>query len=104
MDYKDKTDEELVEESGRARSIDSAPVEMMRRLKNAIEKLDQNTGRYSRKMVDLTILLFIVTLIQIIISLGVISATYREWIFLSILVLYIIYFVIRRLPTENSKN
>lgn len=65
MSYKDKTDEELVFEAGRARSIDSAPVEMMRRLKNSIEDLNKNTQKYSKVLILLTAIMAIAVLIQI---------------------------------------
>ena len=65
MNYKDKNDEDLVSEAGRSRIIDSAPVEMMRRLKNSIEKLDKNTQKYSKILIFLTIILGILAVIQI---------------------------------------
>lgn len=64
----DKTDKELVFEAGRARSIDSASVEMMRRLKDSIEKLDESAQIYSKILVALTLILVGTGFFQIVIS------------------------------------
>jgi len=64
--YEDKTDERLVAEAGRAREIDSAPVEMTRRLKDSIEKLNRSTKKYSRILIWLTAIMTIAVIIQII--------------------------------------
>lgn len=79
---KNKTDEELVFEAGRAREIDSASVEMMRRLKNSIEKLDsdsietmsqlndsieklnKSTKTYSKVLISLTLVLVGIGIVQ----------------------------------------
>lgn len=73
MDYKNKTDEELVYEAGRARPMDSAPVEMMRRLKNAIEKFDKNSHRLSTAQIVLSFVLLFVAFIQVVVSVLLIS-------------------------------
>jgi len=103
MSYEDKTDKELVDEAGRARLIDSAPVEMMRRLKNAIQDLDKNTKNYSGKLIDLTILLFFVALIQVFISVIAIPETWLIKILIFGTVVYVIYYIVRRI-TEERKN
>ena len=82
----------------------AAQAEMMRRLKNAIEKLDKNTKNYSGKLIDLTILLFSVALIQIFVSIMVIPETWLVRISLILMVLYFIYFIIRRVLEKKSKN
>jgi len=104
MDYKDKTDEELVYEAGRARSIDSASVEMMRRLKNAIQDLDKNTKNYSGKLIDLTILLFFAALIQVFISVIAIPETWFNKILIFGIVVYAIYYIVRRITEERKNN
>jgi uncharacterized membrane protein len=98
MDIKNETDEELVNYSlGGNDYSNAAQIEMMRRLKNTIQDLDKNTVRYSRRLIDLTILLFFVALIQVLISLMAVSVTWNEWILLSIIVLYGVYYLARRI-------
>ena len=98
-----KTDEELVNYCAEGMVYaNAAQVEMMRRLKNAIENLDKNTKIYSGKLIDLTILLFFVALIQVLVS---IMATPQSWITkisMSIIVMYAIYFIVRRITEKNN--
>lgn len=102
---KNKTDEEIVDflslAPGHSHEI-SAQAEMMRRLKNTIQDLDKNTVCYSRRLIDLTILLFFVALIQVFISLMAVSATWKEWILLSIIVLYGVYYLTRRIIEKKN--
>ena len=109
MDYKDKTDEELVFEAGRAREIDSASVEMTRRLKNEIKKFNDNSTRYSEALIGLTLILFGVSYFQLIISLRTITSNWIEWIFFIVIISFGIYFsVIRQafpfLKEKGRKN
>ena len=72
MDYKDKKDEELVSEAGFADTTDSgksaflwpgskegrgAMAELIRRLKDSIEKLNEATAFYSKIIIKLTLVL-----------------------------------------------
>lgn len=105
---KEITDEELVDEAGQTvigtlggLSAQRYQVEMMRRLKDSIEKLDDSTTRYSKILIDLTILLFITAFLQTIISLIPISKTWLDWLIYTTLVIYCIYFTARRLQ-KNS--
>lgn len=92
MDYKNKTDEELVFEAGRAREIDSASVEMTRRLKNEIKKFNDNSTRYSEVLIGLTLILFGVAYFQLIFSLRTITSNWIEWIFFIVIISFGIYF------------
>lgn len=104
MNYKDKTDEELVFEAGRARKIDSASVEMIRRLKNAIESLDKNTKNYSGKLIDLTILLFFVALIQVCVSVMAIPETWLTKILILGIIIYAVYYTVRRIIEDRKSK
>ena len=85
-EYKDKTDEELVSEAGRADTTDSdsarssliwqgakegrgAMAELLRRLRNSIEKLDGTTSFYSKIIIVLTVVLVILTLVLVFLTL-----------------------------------
>ena len=63
-----KEDDEIVDflstSPGHSHEI-AAQVEMMRRLKDSIEKLDENTQKYSRILIWLTIILGVLAAIQI---------------------------------------
>ena len=68
-DYiRDKKDDEIVNflstSPGHSHEI-AAQAEMMRRLKNSIEKLDKNTQKYSKILIFLTVVLGILAAIQI---------------------------------------
>ncbi|GEM_PF-2807477 len=67
MDYKSKTDEEIVEiaKEGIIRSPQGAQAEMMRRLKDSIVKLDISTSRYNRMLVRLTYFLLVIAIFQL---------------------------------------
>lgn len=105
MDIKDEKDEELVNYSlGGDDYSNAAQIEMMRRLKNAIENLDKNTKNYSGKLIDLTILLFFIALIQVVISImGVPGTWFTQFLMLGT-VMYAIYYVIRRLAEKYKNN
>ncbi len=75
MEFKNKKDEELVNLAsetviGTTSGLKSqgAQVEMMRRLKDSIEKFDGNTTRWSRVLTFVTIALLIIAIIQLVIS------------------------------------
>jgi hypothetical protein len=57
----------------------------------------RSTDKWSQKIVDLTILIFFVGLFQLLVALGAISASWREWLFLTIFILYAFYYIARRL-------
>lgn len=65
---KNKTDEEIVDflstSPGHSHEI-AAQAEMMRRLKDSIEKLDRNTQKYSTILILLTVILGILAVVQI---------------------------------------
>jgi len=78
-------------------------LEMMRRLKNSIQDLDKNTRNYSGKLIDLTILLFFVALIQVLVSIIAIPETWLNKILIFGMVFYAIYYAIRRITAEKNK-
>ncbi len=65
MDFKDKKDEELVHDAGRIHSENSDSTEMMRRLKDSIEKLSKTTSLYSKIIILLTVIFGFCSFIQI---------------------------------------
>src|SRR5260370_18517410 len=59
------TDEELVTEAQTGNRGQGANVEMMRRLRNVIEKFDASTTRYNKILIGLTVAIGLLTLIQV---------------------------------------
>lgn len=70
MDPKNLSDDKLVETGG-AGGPRGAHIEMMRRLKNSIEKLEKSTSRYSQVLILLTLILMVVGLMQLVTSIFV---------------------------------
>jgi len=66
MDKKQKLDEEIISIAGKSGEENSAPVEMMKRLKDSIKELNKNTKKYSCILIGLTIIMTITVVIQII--------------------------------------
>jgi len=91
--------EEFAHEFSKIRTL-----EMMRRLKNSIQDLDRNTKNYSGKLIDLTILLFFVALIQVFVSVIAIPETWFTKILIIGTVSYVVYYVIRRITEEKDKK
>lgn len=96
--YEDKTDEKLVEEAGKYRGTDSAPVEMTRRLKESteklnksIEKLNKNTARYSNVLVWLTLMLIGIGIFQIV-FLKLTDAS--DWLWVGIFILMVVVLIL----------
>lgn len=81
----ERTDEQLVKDAGSVvvgtpsgLRAQEAQTEMMRRLKNSIEKLDHNTERYNKLLLLLTVVLVITAIAQIVVSIWVSSL--NPWI------------------------
>ena len=68
QDFQKATDPELVIEAQTGTRGQGANVEMMRRLRNATEKLDASTTRYSRILVWLTIIIGALTALQLVLT------------------------------------
>jgi len=83
--FEDKKDEEIVSIAGRSSEENSAPVEMTRRLKNSIKKLDKTTARYSIVLICLTIVLVIIAILQIV--LAKLTDALSDWI-------WVVFFVV----------
>jgi len=73
--YRNATDDELIFESGRARQLDAARVEMTRRLKDAVKELkdvvqdaNKETSKHSRTLVFLTWVLVILTAVLVVLT------------------------------------
>ena len=75
-----------------------------KRLKTAIQDLNRNTMRYSRRLIDLTILLFFLALIQTLISIMAIPESWLIKILITITVIYSIYYIARRVVEEKNKS
>lgn len=57
-----------------------APVEAMRRLRLAIEKSSVNSDTYSRRMLWLTIILTLLTIVQAIAAIPAVLSVVRPWL------------------------
>jgi len=64
--YQNKTDEELVNET--LNISNRALTEMMRRLKNSIEKFDKNATRLNKFLAAITMILLVVAIMQLTVS------------------------------------
>jgi hypothetical protein len=78
--WKDKSDEELLFESGRIKRWETAPVEMMRRLKNsmlenkkAIDKFNAKSSILAKTMIGIALLQIVIMIFQILIMVRSIS-------------------------------
>ncbi len=69
----------------------------LERLQKTIESSDKNTLRYSRRLIDLTVLLFFVMLVQVFISVIAIPQNWLIKILLLGIILYVVYFAARRI-------
>jgi hypothetical protein len=72
--WKDWTDDELADAAQQGMTGQGAHVEAMRRLKESIVTFSGSSDRYSRRMLWLTIVLLILTLVQAIAVLPTIKA------------------------------
>ena len=68
QDFQKATDPELVIEAQTGTRGQGANVEMMRRLRSATEKLDASTTRYSKILVWLTIIIGVLTALQLVLT------------------------------------
>ncbi len=71
--YRDKTDKELVKDAdggggGAASKSRGAQAEMMRRLKDSIDKFSDSTTKWNRILIIVTIVLLIVAMVQLVLS------------------------------------
>ncbi len=71
MDYKNKPDDELISDAWKTTDGRIISVEMMRRLKDSIEKLDKNTQKYSKKLSFYTVVLIIVGILTILFNISI---------------------------------
>ncbi len=74
---------------------------ILKKLQKTIQDLDKNTMRYSRRLIDLTLLLFFVAFCQVLLSIMTVPLTWFGRILLWLIVLYGIYFI-TRLITEKK--
>src|SRR5260370_11208577 len=63
--FQKATDEDLLTEAQTGTRGQGANVEMMRRLRNVIEKFDASTTRYNKILIGLTVAIGLLTLIQV---------------------------------------
>src|SRR5579862_3569541 len=69
--FKDKTDDELVEDASYFQKDIGASAELNRRLKESIRSLDNSTSRYSSAIIALTFLLIILGFLQLVLTIFV---------------------------------
>lgn len=72
-----------------------AQAELNRRLVNSINNLNSSTTVYSRKLLQLTIILFFTALIQIFVSLMSVAPSWKEWLIFCFVVMVIIILLIQ---------
>lgn len=104
----DATDDQLkywINETD-ARLASLASDELTRRrlkeLQETIQDLNRNTMRYSRRLIDLTLLLFFVALIQVLISVVGVPENWLSKVLVLGIVIYAIYYAARHI-LENKK-
>jgi len=68
QDFQKATDAELVTEAQTGTRGQGANVEMMRRLRNALENFDASTTRYSKILMWLTIVIGVLTAAQLVLT------------------------------------
>ncbi|MFZ2414449.1 MAG: hypothetical protein WAW33_00350 [Minisyncoccia bacterium] len=95
--FNDLSNEELVELTGKAvigtpsgLEVQHAQAELTKRLMMSINNLNSSSTRYSEKLIDLTIILFVIGLLQLIVSIKTILASWYGWVAISLVVLIII--------------
>ena len=79
-EWRKLSDEELARIAQDGLQGQGAPVEAMRRLRVAIEKSSVKSDVYSRRMFWLTIVLIILTLVQVIAAVPAILAVIKPWL------------------------
>ncbi len=79
-------------------------MEMQRRLKDAIEKADKNTSRYSKILSALTIILIVVAYVQLVISIAVSGIEDGLKIFLEIATIIIVMYTVVRVSKDLILN
>jgi hypothetical protein len=94
-----------------ARTAHSPDNEAIRELRDEVKKLNKSTEisnsvttNLTMKLVDLTVLLFLVGLAQVLISIVSISASWKEGVLLSTIFLYLMYFLIRSMSKNKVKK
>lgn len=92
-----------------ARTANSPDNEAIRELRDEVKKLNKSTqisnsvmADLTMKLVDLTVLLFLIGLAQILISIASISASWKEWVLLSTIFLYLMYLLIRFISKKKQ--
>jgi hypothetical protein len=81
-----------------------AQAELTRRLMNSLNNINSSNTKFSRIIIDLTILLFIVGFIQLFISIRAVSSSWTECIVLTVFVAYSIYWAIRRIKQSRQSK
>lgn len=110
MSYREKTDEELIKDAdGGGGGVESrsrgAQAEMMRRLKNAIEKFDKTTTHHNRSLIALTLILIVVALVQLVTTIAVSSLTVWVQVSIELIALgIIVYAAVKILKNLDEKK
>lgn len=104
MNYKNTNDEEVVEaaRTGIHKESYAAQAEMMRRLKNSIEKLDKSTTKYSKILILLTLVLLAVALAHLITSIFLSDISSLDKFTTEVIALGTIFFLILYILREKS--
>lgn len=106
MDLKDIKDEELVKEIERANNFGSRAIqaEIMVRLKGSIDKMSRSTDFYSDRLLDLTILLFLIAFVQLLISFRPLLNSWGQWIIAAIIFSLGMYFILQSMLKDREKR
>lgn len=104
MEIKNLTGHELVKQAGETiigtgsgLKAQHAQAELTRRLIESIDNLNKETSRYSMALINLTIILFVIALIQLMVSIYTSSTSWMTTSFLLILLGLILYLVLNYL-------
>jgi hypothetical protein len=81
-----------------------AQAELNKRLINSMDNLNKSTTDYSRRLLDLNVVLFLVAIAQLIVSIKAASKTTSGWVWGTVLALYSIYFIISRIVKDRTKK
>jgi len=110
-DFNNLSHEKLVELAGKTvigtpsgLEAQHAQAELTKRLMDSINSLNQSTSRYSDRLLDLTILLFMVALFQLLVSVSIIPTLWIIRIGIMDIILYSVYCVLRFLQKKKKKE
>jgi hypothetical protein len=76
----------------------------LKSLQSEIKNFNNTSTKYSEKLIDLTLILFVVAFLQLFISVRTISSSWGEWLFLVAIILYAFYLIVRPIIRAREKK